>query len=319
VWRELAVAACTVAVTLAGAGAAAAEKLVVAYSLSTSSVPLLAAYEKGWFREEGLELELTPQASGPKALELIHLGQVQLGSPASINLITAAARGANVMAVATNGIYDRSNPQQALVVKADGPVKALRDLDKRVVAVNGYGTHGDIVLRMDVFPGLGLQPGRNVTVIEMPWSQMEGALVNGRIDAGLVFEPFVARLRTNKEVRILSLLEDSIPPDGYMVSLLTMPRSFVQANPETVKRLLRGFARGIQLMKTNREEATSLWNKYGKLPPEVMKAVHLHAYTDDGGIPAKLVQSMAEKMKAGGLIERVPDLETYVWGPAIRR
>jgi hypothetical protein len=72
-------------------------------------------------------------------------------------------------------------------------------------------------------------------------------------------------------------------------------------------------------MKTNREEATSLWNKYGKLPPEVMKAVHLHAYTDDGGIPAKLVQSMAEKMKAGGLIERVPDLETYVWGPAIRR
>ena len=304
---------------LLGPGPAAGEKLVVAYSLSTSSVPLLAAYEKGWFKEEGLEFDLQPQASGPKALELIHLGQVHVGSPASINLLTAASRGANVMAVATNGTYDKTNPQQALVVKADGPVKALKDMESRVVAVNGRGTHGDIVLKMDVFPRLGLSIGRNVTVVEMPWPQMEVAILGGRIDVGLVYEPYVARLREKKDLRILSLLEDTIPPEGYLVSALTMPRSYVQANPDTVRRFVKVFVRGVQLLKTNRDEATMLWNKWGKLPPEVMKTVLLHGYTDDGGIHVKAVQSLAEKMKRDGIIERIPEIETYIWGPAIRR
>ncbi len=318
-WRSVHLLACLLVMMMMGPGPAAAEKLVVAYSLSTSSVPLLAAYERGWFKEEGIELDLQPQASGPKALELIHLGQVHVGSPASINLLTAASRGANVMAVATNGTYDRTNPQQALVVKADGPVKTLKDMENRVVAVNGRGTHGDIVLKMDVFPKLGLTVGRNVTVVEMPWPQMEAAILGGRIEVGLVYEPYVARLREKKELRILSLLEDTIPPEGYLVSALTMPRSYVQANPEPVKRFLKAFVRGIHFLKTNRDEATALWNKWGRLPPEVMKTVALHGYTEDGGIQVKPVQSLAEKMKRDGIIERIPEIETYIWGLAIRR
>ena len=317
--RKAQVVACLLVAVLAGPGPAAGEKLVVAYSLSTSSVPLLAAYEKGWFREEGIEFELQPQASGPKALELIHQGQVHVGSPASINLLTAASRGANIMGVATNGTYDKTNPQQALVVKADGAVKALKDLENRVVAVNGRGTHGDIVLKMDVFPRLGLTIGRNVTVVEMPWPQMEAAIVGGRIDVGLVYEPYVARLREKKDLRILSLLEDTIPPEGYLVSVLTMPRNYVQANPDTVRRFVKAFVRGVQLLKTNRDEATALWNKWAKLPPEVMKTVLMHGYSDDAGIHVKPVQSLAEKMKRDGIIERIPDIETYIWGPAIRR
>ncbi len=291
-------------------------KLRVSASKATVCIPLYAAQEKRYYAEEGLEVEFVPWPSGSKVLEFVHLAQVHVGTIAAIPFITAASRGANVIAVADQGNYGPGSPQQALVVRADSDIRALKDLEGKTVAVNGFGTHGDVVLRGDVFPKAGLQVGGNGTVVELPWPQMEAALTSRSIHVALAYEPFATRMAGKPDYRILSWLEDTIPPEGYVVSLLIMNRDWVKANEEVARQFVRAHARGIALQRQDRDEAYRLASGHIGLSVTELKQTREHEFAEGGKIRVDVIRKTAERMKRLGLIDKLPDLDQAIWSGA---
>src|SRR5262249_42309732 len=157
------------------------------------------------------------------------------------------------------------------------------------------------------------EPGKNVTLVELPWAQMHGALKSRSIDAGLAYEPFASRLANQPDLRLLSWLEDTIPAEGYIVGLFAMNRDRVRANPALRRQFVRAYVRGVAFQKQNPEEAYAIGSKYIKLPVEELKRSRPHEFQPDGKVRMDVLRKTAERLKALGLIESVPNLDQAVW------
>ena len=84
----------------------------------------------------------------------------------------------------------------------DSPIKSAKDLEGKTVAVNTLNN----IVHLDG-DGLGRQERRHsskIKFVEIPFPQMEAALVAGKVDAISVHEPFAAAAARRPEIRVLS-------------------------------------------------------------------------------------------------------------------
>lgn len=290
-------------------------RLTVLHGVSTNNLPLFVAVAKGYFREEGLELEMQPEISSPRNLQLLHLGEVELAGVGAIPAILGLSRGIRVVAVVENGAYGRDRPQQAVAVRRDSGLARLSDLRGKTLAITGLGSHGDVTLKMEILPAAGLTVD-DVRLVEIPVAQMEAALESGTVDAALVNEPWATRAESSEELAILSWLEDTIPDTGHIISLLLMQEAFARENPEIVERVRRAYRKGALDVKADPEGALELSSSFLKLSPELLSRTRPHEWPRDGQIRVPILESLAESMQALGIIERVPDIDAFVWPAA---
>ena len=287
-------------------------RLTVLHGVSTNNLPLFVAVEKGYFLEEGLELDMQPEISSPRNLQLLHLGEVQVAGVGAIPALLGLSRGIRVVAVVENGAYSKSAPQQAIVVRKSSELTRLADLEGKTLAITGFGSHGDVTLRMEILPAAGLTVD-DIHLVEIPVAQMEGALVTGTVDAALVNEPWATRAEQSDELAILSWLEDTIPETGHIISLLLMQERFARENPEVVERFRRAYKRGVVETKRDLGAALALSTRYLKLPPELLTKTRPNEWPGDGQIRVGILKKLAESMAQLGIIETVPDVDAFVW------
>jgi NitT/TauT family transport system substrate-binding protein len=291
-------------------------RLTVLHGVSTNNLPLFVAVKRGYFRDEGLELEMKPEISSPRNLELLHLGEVQVAGVGAIPAILGLSRGIKVTAVVENGAYSRESPQQAIAVRRDSGITRMEQLKGRTLAITGFGSHGDVTLAMDILPRAGLT-SKDVKLVEIPVAQMEAALASGTVDAALINEPWATDASRSEDLAILSWLEDTIPPTGHILSLLLMQEEFARENPEVVEKFRRAYRRGVEDTKRDFASAIALSSGFLKLPPDLLASTHPFEWPADGQIRLDLLRTLAESMKALGVIEHVPDLESFVWPSSV--
>jgi ABC-type nitrate/sulfonate/bicarbonate transport system substrate-binding protein len=146
-----------------------------------SELPFKVAQLKGFWREEGLDVEaiLIRGAVGMQAL----LGGSVDYTSASGSTIAAAVRGLPVKLV----FISSSKPQFELI--SQPLVKSVEDLKRKIVGISSRGGSNDLMLQM-ILQKNGLTPNKDVTVI-IVGAQEESviALRTGRIAAALITPP----------------------------------------------------------------------------------------------------------------------------------
>ncbi len=90
------------------------------------------ALAKGYYREEGLEVELLPGGPGAHIKPKIINGDAEFGMNPATDLIVAASRGLPLVMVAPFLQHDH----QALLVHADSPVRRFEDLQGRTLVAS---------------------------------------------------------------------------------------------------------------------------------------------------------------------------------------
>jgi len=290
-------------------------KLTILHGVSTNNLPLFVAVKKGYFREEGIELDMQPEISSPRNLQLLHLGEVQVAGVGAIPALLGLARGVRVVAVVENGAYSAEAPQQALVVRKDSELATLADLDGKTLAITGFGSHGDVTLRMEILPAAGLTVD-DINLVEIPVAQMEGALVTGTVDAALVIEPWASRAEESEDLQVMSWLEKTIPETGHIISLLLMQEEFANEHPEIVEKFRRGYKKGVVETKRDYAAALALSAEFLKLPPELLAKTPPWAWPGDGQIRVEILRKLADSMAGLEIIETVPDVDAFVWPTA---
>jgi NitT/TauT family transport system substrate-binding protein len=298
---------------------AAKTKVAVWVVAANNSAPIFVAKDKGFFEQEGLDVQVSLAPSGPKVIELLHLGEIQFGGgAAAVPILRAIDKGLKLVMVDDNGGYDRRNPQLAALVKKGSPIKTLRDLRGKRVAINAFGTHTHMVMLADVLPAAGLTK-TDLTLVELPWSQMAPSVISGAIDVGMVWEPFATNHPPDTE--IVSWLKEAIPAGdypqgGYASAINIVNADFLKKNPAAVEAWRRGYKKGLDFFRQSPREANQIASKYLKLSVDLLEKVPYPIYTQDGSVPVGLVQKAADRMKGLGLIERQVDVSQYVWKPS---
>src|SRR5579884_822544 len=188
----------------AAAAAAAPPPLVhlnVATQHLTSDVGMYVAQERGYFAEQGLDVEFADINTSQGSIPPLAAGQLDVGvGSMSPGLFNAIARGIDIKLVATKGAGppDPNSPfagSNALVlaagVAASGAIQDYADLRGRTIALPDRGSTLELALTK------GLQRGGltidDVEIKLLSYADMLVALANGSVDAAMELEPYIAQ------------------------------------------------------------------------------------------------------------------------------
>ncbi|HET8967536.1 MAG TPA: ABC transporter substrate-binding protein [Candidatus Acidoferrum sp.] len=222
-------------------------------STNIGFLPFHAAYHKGFYREQGIELETIFMSTQAVNAAFIR-GDIDY-SAAVNGIIQGIVRGAPAKILAC--AVDR--PLQSFIVRKD--IRAARDLKGKKVA--GSTTGGTATLMADAaLKHFGLEPGRDVTVVPLRGNRLT-ALESGAVDAALLGVPENI-IAVEKGYGELLFVGDilSFPQNGFGALVKK-----IQENPDEVYTMVRATLRGFifSLDSRNREEIINIIMKQWQL------------------------------------------------------
>jgi NitT/TauT family transport system substrate-binding protein len=237
------------------APSAKAQPLTIAVTAAyAGACPVLAASDRGFFKDEGVTAVLQPYNSGKSALNAVLEKKAELATVAELPIVFAAMAGQPVMVLAN---MFRTERDTGIIVRKDRGIAAPADLKgKRVGVQLGTTTH----FLLDVFLGMQKLSARDVTLVDLQPQEQSNALSQGVVDAVVAWEPHLDSMRV------------MLGPNGtvyyaerfYRFYLLAGMRDNVRAQPQAMQGVLRAVLRGVQYCAENPAAAAKLLASPGK-------------------------------------------------------
>jgi NitT/TauT family transport system substrate-binding protein len=216
-------------------------------SIVIDFAPLWIAREKGFFRDEGVEAEITYIQGNIRGVQSLLAGDVQVGIAGSAGPISARAAGEDTIIVAV--------PMNRLdyTFVARQPVKNLSDLNGKKIGIGSVGGSDEVATRI-ALEHMGVDPAK-VTKLQIGGSaERLAALRSGSIDAanigGATFIGSGAGLH-----KVIDLTELGVE---FPFTAIFTTRRYAQANREAVLAMIRGYMRGVRFFQQNKEESITI-------------------------------------------------------------
>jgi ABC-type nitrate/sulfonate/bicarbonate transport system substrate-binding protein len=240
------------------AGAAELQTVTVAL-VSTSwntGLPTAVARGAGFFQEAGLDVRpVTLASSGPVMMALLMSGHADLVVAGAVAILRGISRGAPVVVV--GGHLNRIS-YALMSAKA---LKTVADLKGKTIGITGIGGMGEFTV-VESLRRNGLIKDRDFSVLNIeggPAARV-AALKSGRVQA----VPLTPGQRVQAEKEGFAVLLDTreilteIP-----ANIIASTREFVGSGPDKMVRLLKAYAKAIELIRRDKEKAISLGIRHG--------------------------------------------------------
>jgi NitT/TauT family transport system substrate-binding protein len=252
----------------AAPAAAAGEKLRLGYLRSDlHHLAAWVAIEKGYFKDEGLEVETAGIFNaGAEEMSAFASKGIDVGYLGVAPSLTGVANRAAVVQAAALANAEGS----AIVVRADSPARTVKDLAGRTVAIPGYASVQDFLLRR-ALDAAGLDP-KAVAIIVIKPPEMITALETRQIDAFIAWEPHATKAVTKGVGRVLAPSSAIWP--GHPCCVVAFEGTVLKERPGAVQGFLRAHARATDFIGANPEEAIRVGVTYtGMDEPTVRQAL----------------------------------------------
>src|SRR6056297_1962505 len=152
---------------------------------------LFVAESQGFFRDEGVDVELERMNGGAVILPALMTDEIDVGFSNVVSLLLLAQQGVGIKAIVGGPVTNAANREAAILVRRDSGKNHLLDLGGSTVAVN---TRKNIV---ELFVDETLRRAgvdvAQVRYVEIGFPVMEQALRSGSVDAIATIEPFFSK------------------------------------------------------------------------------------------------------------------------------
>jgi NitT/TauT family transport system substrate-binding protein len=232
------------------------ENIRVAYSsISGNTAPLWVAYEHGFFRKYGLNVELVFIEGGSTTVQTLISGDVALAQMAGSAAIQSNLRGADVVLIA--GLINTLT-FQVIVEKGISRPDLLKG---KSVGVTRFGSSTDFAVRY-ALDKWGLIPHAEVTLLELgSMPNLLAALAAGKIQGAMLSAPFTLHAKKSGFPALADLQMLGLE---YQHTAIAATRTLIKSKPELVRNFMKAYVEGIHFYKTHRREALAVMAKYLK-------------------------------------------------------
>jgi NitT/TauT family transport system substrate-binding protein len=251
------------------ASAQALEKVTVRFTwkLKGEYAPLFVALDKGYYKSEGLDVDLAEGSGAQTVLKLLASGNEKFGYGPAVSAAQAVSQGLPVKVVA---LYQTRAPM-GVIAFPDVPLKTPKDLEGKRLAISVGETFGDM---LGPFTRINHVDIGKIQQIQMDASARSTQFLTRKIDIMSVYlsnELPQIEKRAGVKFNVLRVSEFGLNLLGASV---IVGNAFAEQNPEIVKKLLRATAKGYRDAMANPKEAAKLMAKYMKVPedPDVLDA-----------------------------------------------
>ena len=206
------------------------------------------AQQEGLFKKNGLDVELIHIPSSSRAIQAILAGEIAFSFMDGNNEAQANLKGANLALIA--GATNR----MVFSLMAKPEIKKISELRGKKVGITrvGSSTHTSALFALG---SAGLKPSDYQILPLMEVPNIFTALVAGQIDAGVVSPPTNSRARKAGLNELMNLAKEG--PE-YVSVAVGASRSYIKANEEIARRVVRSYAEGVQIFKSNKAAALKM-------------------------------------------------------------
>jgi NitT/TauT family transport system substrate-binding protein len=311
---------------LAAQPATAKDKVTYGYLLDPSHEAVMWAIHNGKVASDKIEIEARAlqvpaliQATGTKQFDVIET--------AVPSIALAGERGLKLVIVSTALRMHKDGLGADIWVKADSPIRTARDLKGKTLAVYALGGSGVTLTRIVLNKKYGYNvalDGGDLKFVELPAPAVPGAILTGRVDAGVLIHTQAHAAEKGKDLRAIGVGQSemyevlgSLPITAVNVSYPEKLAARADAIKE-FNRMLRESARyalsnkaevfGAVAKKYNMEaDFFEVWfSRYSQFPA---------AISDED---LKSIAAMWAHSKELGIIRSFPDVKSVIWEHAIR-
>jgi NitT/TauT family transport system substrate-binding protein len=216
-------------------------------------LPLTISEQLGFFRAEGLDIEISDFSGGARALQAVVSGTADVCSGAYEHTINLQSKNQIFQAFVLQG----RAPQIAfgVSVKNMPDYKTIAELRGKRIGVTAPGSSTNMIANLVLSRG-GVKPGDVSFVGVGTAAGALTALRSGQIDAMSNVDPVMTMLEQKGEVKIISdtrTLKGTLEVFGGTMpaSCLYAPIEFVQKNPNTCQALTNAIVRGLKWLQTS--------------------------------------------------------------------
>ena len=241
------------------------EKIVLGTQMIAHIAPVWIAVKRGYFQEEGLQVEIREFASGQVALQAMLKDK-------GINLATAGQTPVmfnsfhrNDYAIIGGMVY--SDKDIKILARPDRGIKAPEDLKGKIV---GTTTHTTSYFFLNLFLTYHQMQMSDVKIVDLEPARLSQALIQGQIDAVSTLEPYIYQARKALGDKALLLPNEGIfRNDLYFIAR----KDFLKDHTEALKRFLRAIEKANAFILKNGNEAMEIVGQKLKMDKEGMKSI----------------------------------------------
>jgi NitT/TauT family transport system substrate-binding protein len=257
--------------------------------------------EKGYFREEGLELELIHFARAAEQMVPLGTGEMHFGVGApDASLFNSVARDVEIKLVAPNGVSNDDETAGWLAVRQDlidsGRYRTPADLKGLRIAQSGNLSIATIRLER-ILNAAGLTMD-DADVAQVPYPDMVAALTNKALEAAVLAEPFVTAGKARGVASPVVRLAEVFP--GVILQALILSPVFAKDQPEAAKRFVtahlrgqRDYYRAFIKHESSRDELVPILTKNTNIKdPDLYARMGTHGVDPNGAIDLAVLDEL---------------------------
>jgi len=233
-------------------GAGQPIKLKLGYSVWVGYGPLFIARDKNYFKDEGLDIELT-KVEDPKDRFAALSGKQLDGLVTTLDTMTLYWRSETPFAAILG--LDESSGGDGILVRKEQNIASVKDLKGKKIGVNvGSVSHFflDYLLQQN-----GLADA-DATLVKMKQGDVPAALAAGQVDAGVTWEPHLSKAAKDPNLAILTTSKET---PGLIVDAMVLRRDVLSANAGLATKLSRAWNKAIEYQKANPDDAAAIMQK----------------------------------------------------------
>ena len=271
--------------------------------------PLYLGMEKGFFKDENLEIQPQLAEGGAAIVPSVVSGDYQFGFSNVTSLVSAASMNLPVQIV-SQGVLAGTGPDDAwdgVVVPKGSDIKEPKDFEGKSVAVNTLNNIGPLVMNESME-----KAGADYTKIkyvEVPFPEMNAALEAGRVDAAWEVEPAFSGGKAAGGKAIMHPYEETAP--NLTVATYFATKDYIAKNGDVVDRFKRAVEKSLDYAQQNPDEVRKVIGTYTGIPQEVLDKITLPQWKADLNEPT--IQTNIDLSKKFGFIEEAPSLDDLIW------
>jgi NitT/TauT family transport system substrate-binding protein len=306
-------------VTSAGAGESSKVKIGVSPVVSSSGIFL--AYEKGYFKKEGIEADLTYfKGSGAPMTALLGNGSLDVGAGnISAGLWNAINSGFNIKLVADKGRVSKACDYIGLLVRKDHVdsqrYKAFGDLKGFKMAVTAFGVSQQIAA--DKFLKAGGLRMDDVIFEKMDYAAMNVALGSKALDATIQLEPYLTEAES-KGIAVKVAGVHEVYPEQQSAAILYSSQ-FITGRPDLAEKFMIAYLKGVRdyndafIKGKNKTEVIFLLKKHIKIESDALWEKMIPAgINPDGYLNKESLAEDAQWYQEHGFMDAPCDVEKAV-------
>lgn len=302
--------------------AASPEVADVSYGGSTwlSHYPVWVGIKKGYFTKHGLNVTWVNFSTGSSRMSSLAVGEIQFGGAGSISAIALMAAGAKAFYVV--GSPDSYATVEGII--ASNQIQSIEQLrGKKIGLPFATSSH---VLTLDILEQHGLDPAKDVTLINLPASDTPSSLIGGQVDAVTTWTPAFNTLQSHPDMHVLANAREFSLYKQYQIGpgpdVLVANRSFVDENPASTSAFLEGYFEASRFIAENSDDAAGILTELTQLSKDDQVAVlkdiewigrdRQQAMLAPDGSFTKGLQSLADFLVRQKQVDRSPAIADWM-------